>query len=582
MRSDLEAMCHRSAPAALLVIGSALITSCALTDEAGPGARRALPTPASLSADACAGLASRFTFPGLRITGAALAPAGTFKQDAVVESSPAHCVVTGRVNERRSPVDGADYAIGFEMRLPLAWNGRFFHQVNGGIDGVVQPAIGRLLGGAPRDSALNRGYAVISSDAGHDGKQNPWFGLDPQARLDYGYNAVATLTPMAKAMIRTAYGKPPDRSYIAGCSNGGRHAMVAAARFPDQYDGFLAGNPGFNLPKAALAQMAGAQQYAKVSRIGAGGLPDITTAVAPAEFGLLSRQILARCDALDGIVDGIVADTTACQAAFRLDRDVPVCTGERNGECLSAAQLAVIADVMRGPHNRKGEPIYSSFPFDPGIAGGNWAFWEFTAAQRLDPGAALIFLTPPSSRAEFIATGGLRFALNLDLDRDTPKIRATTPQYPESSMSFMTPPSAARMDGLRANGGKLLVFHGTADAVFSVADTAAWYQALGAVHAGRQGDFARFFPVPGMNHCSGGPAVDQFDAFDSLVQWVERGKAPERIIARSRGAGANVVNKEVPSDWSAARSRPLCPFPTVARHDGKGDPESADSFNCRP
>ena len=142
MRSDLEAMCHRSAPTALLVIGSALITSCALTDEAGPGARRALPTPASLSADACAGLASRFTFPGLRITGAALAPAGTFKQDAVVESSPAHCVVTGRVNERRSPVDGADYAIGFEMRLPLAWNGRFFHQVNGGIDGVVQPAIG--------------------------------------------------------------------------------------------------------------------------------------------------------------------------------------------------------------------------------------------------------------------------------------------------------------------------------------------------------------------------------------------------------------------------------------------------------
>ncbi|WP_281047809.1 tannase/feruloyl esterase family alpha/beta hydrolase [Shewanella frigidimarina] len=142
----------------------------------------------------------------------------------------------------------ADYAIGFEMRLPSDWNGRFYFQANGGLDGSVQKAVGRFLKSASKDSgALKKGFAVISSDTGH-ASPAPLFGMDPQARLDYGYNAVAELTPMAKSLIETAYGKQPDRSYFGGCSNGGRHTMVAATRYADLYDGFLVGNPGFNLP----------------------------------------------------------------------------------------------------------------------------------------------------------------------------------------------------------------------------------------------------------------------------------------------------------------------------------------------
>jgi feruloyl esterase len=549
--------------------------------EPGAGRQRALPTPATATPEACLALAERFTYSGLRVTGAEVVAAGTFKQDGVVTASPEHCLVTGRMNERRSEVDGENYAIGFEMRMPLAWNGRFFYQANGGIDGVVQPAAGRLTGGAPRDSALNRGFAVISSDAGHAASQNPWFGLDPQARLDYGYNAVGTLTPMAKSLQAALYGKSPDRSYIGGCSNGGRHAMVAASRFADQYDGFLAGNPGFNLPQAAMAQMYGAQQYAKVAKPDDKGLPDLASAVTPAEFGLLSRRILERCDALDGLADGLVGDTAACQREFRIERDVPACQGERTGQCLTAAQKQVVADVMRGPRNSKGETIYASFPYDPGISGQNWAFWEFVAAQRLDPGGAFIFLTPPIERKEFTSLGGLRYALGLDMDKDASKIFATTPRYPVASMTFMTPPQATRMDGLPAGGGKLLVYHGAADPVFSLNDTAAWYDALGAAHNGQHSSFARLFPVPGMNHCSGGPAADQFDALEHLVTWVEKGVAPERIVASVRGAGANSENKELPAGWSATRSRPLCPYPAVARYDGKGDKELAESFVCR-
>ena len=550
------------------------------TDDIRGTPQRPLPTPAVATPEACRSLAQQFSFAGLRVTGAEVVAAGSFKQEGVVTASPEHCLVTGRMNERRSEVDGETYAIGFEMRLPLAWNGRFFYQANGGIDGVVQPAAGRLTGGAPRDSALNRGFAVISSDAGHSANQNPWFGLDPQARLDYGYNAVGTLTPMAKSLLASLYGKPPDRSYIGGCSNGGRHAMVAAARFAAQYDGFLAGNPGFNLPQAAMAQMYGAQQYAKVAKSDDKGLPDLASAVTPAEFDLLSRRILDRCDALDGLADGIVADIATCQREFRLERDVPTCDGERNGKCLSTAQKQVVADVMRGPRNGKGEAVYASFPYDPGISGQNWAFWEFVAAQRLDPGGAFIFLTPPIDRKEFMATGGLRYALGLDMDKDAPRIFATTPRYPVASMTFMSPPQATRLDDLRSNGGKLLVYHGTADPVFSFSDTAAWYEGLGASQGGKQASFARLFAVPGMNHCSGGPAVDQFDALEQLVRWVERGEAPERIIANVRGAGSNTVNKELPVEWSAIRTRPLCPYPAVARYDGNGDREAAASFVC--
>ena len=203
----------------------------------------------------CSALASQLNLANTRIESSALVSAGTIKlgDNAV----PEHCLVKGRMHERKGS-DGRDYAIGFEMRLPIAWSGRFFYQGNGGLDGAVVPALG-ALGGGPLTGALMQGFAVISSDAGHSGPQTPFFGSEPQARLDYGYQAVEKLTPMAKQLIQTAYGKGPDRSYIGGCSNGGRHAMVAASRLGDQYDGYLVGAPGFRLPYAALTQIWGAQ-----------------------------------------------------------------------------------------------------------------------------------------------------------------------------------------------------------------------------------------------------------------------------------------------------------------------------------
>ena len=290
------------APTAVAVVG---LTACA----GGDGLPLLSPaTSGTLSS--CADLATRITFANTTITAANAIPAGTLTVSG--SSVPAHCQVLGRMNQRTSAVDGNTYAIGFEMRLPNAWNGRFFYQANGGLDGSVGTAAGGIGGGGPLTNALQMGFAVISSDAGHAGSLGPFFGIDPQARLDYGYNAVGQLTPMAKAAIATAYGKGPDRSYIGGCSNGGRHVLVATSRYPDLYDGFLAGDPGFNLPKAAVAQLYGVKQYATVTTANtAAGLPDISTAFTPAELTTVSKAVLAKCDALDGLADGLVSDTKA-------------------------------------------------------------------------------------------------------------------------------------------------------------------------------------------------------------------------------------------------------------------------------
>ncbi len=181
----------------------------------------------------CSTLAT-FSHPGTTITAASVVAAGTLTNAGAPVGE--HCLVTGRMNERVSPVDNQTYAIGFQMRLPKDWSGRFLYQGNGGTDGAITTADGgsSIGSGGLLRNGLQMGFAIISSDAGHTNAQNPLFGLDPQARLDYGYQAVGTLTPMAKALVQAAYGKAPDRSYIAGTSNGGRHAMVAASRYAEQ------------------------------------------------------------------------------------------------------------------------------------------------------------------------------------------------------------------------------------------------------------------------------------------------------------------------------------------------------------
>lgn len=529
----------------------------------------------------CTTLASTLKLENTRIESVVTVAAGDVKLgDRAVA---AHCLVKGRMHERKGS-DGRDYAIAFEMRLPLAWNGRFYYQGNGGLDGAVVPALG-ALGGGPLTGALSQGFAVISSDAGHSGPQTPFFGAEPQARLDYGYQAVEKLTPMAKQLIGQAYGKGPDRSYIGGCSNGGRHAMVAATRLGDQYDGYLVGAPGYRLPFAALAQIWGAQQWAGLATPGAtvkhpmnpnGTLADLGSAFTAPERKLLASAIADKCDALDGVRDGMVQATQACQAAFNVQTDVKTCVAERNGSCLTDGQKTVIASVFSGGKTTSGQPIYASFPYDTGVAGSNWALWKFVNSLALDPLAiGTVFSVPP----------GPVDPLKEDVSVRLPLFSATNAVYREAGLSLMMPvgqENPVNLAALRARGAKMVLFHGVSDAIFSADDTRQWVERLGAAGVNNANDFARYFPVPGMSHCSGGPAADQVDLLMPLVQWVEQGVAPQAVVASVRGVGnAGGVNTELPPDWSPQRTRPLCAYPTVATYQGSGNTEDAKDFSCK-
>jgi feruloyl esterase len=566
-------MCISAVSAMLAACGGSVSSS----DSATQLPQLTAAQPATLSGT-CDTLAAKLSFANTTFTSVQDVPAGTLTVagKSVVE----HCVIEGKMNQRVSTVDGQTYAIGFEMRLPLAWNGRFFYQANGGLDGSVLQAVGTLSGGGPLNNALNMGFAVISSDAGHSSSQNPLFGLDPQARLDYGYNAVATLTPMAKQVIKTAYGKGPDRSYFEGCSNGGRHAMVAAARSFKDYDGIIAGDPGFHLPKAAIGEMWSAQQLATVATgTTSSGIADITTSLTSTERQLIASKIIAKCDALDGVADGLVQDIKACQANFNLSTDVPTCSSNvRDGTCLTTAQKQALGNVFSGARNSAGTALYASFPYDAGISGANWAQWKQSSSISLDPAAAaFVFTSPPQSASAISALGS--YALNFSMDTDAPKIFATSGAYSESSWSFMTPPDETDLSALKKRGAKLMVYHGTSDPVFSSNDTTDWYQRLTTANSGDATSFARLYTVAGMNHCSGGPTADQFDMLTPMVAWVEQGQAPDRVIATARDTANAIPNSEVPTDWGAGRTRPLCPYPKVARYTS-GDVNSASSFSC--
>ncbi len=551
-------------PLAAWLGAAALVTALAATPvsaKGNPAAAQGMGAATPSTIQACTSLVD-FTFPSTVITSAVSVDAGTLTNRA--QPIGEHCLVRGHMNERVSQVDGKTYRIGFEMRLPAAWSGRYLYQGNGGIDGAVSPATGAVGGG---ESGLQMGMAVLSSDAGHAGNQNPTFGLDPQARLDYGYQAVGTLTPMAKALIESAYGRPADRSYITGGSNGGRHTMVAAARYAEDYDGLLAVAPGFNLPQAAVAQIWGAQQWATVATG-----PDLNSALQPAEREVLADAILARCDRLDGLADGMVHASERCQKVFKIQRDVPTCTDARDGTCLTTEQKAVVAKVFDGARTSDDTAIYSSFPFDPGLTSPNWASWKFDAPLTRDSGAVgYIFSTPPDAPPLPTLPD---YALDISIDHIASAIWTTGGPYTESSMEFMTPPEPYQLDTMRERGGKLLVVHGASDGVFSVDDTADWYEALDKASRNKAEAFARYFEVPGMNHVRGGPATDQHDALAALIDWVEAGTAPDRIPA-----WVNPANPDVPADWSKDRSRPLCLYPSIARYMG-GDPESESSFRC--
>ncbi len=465
--------------------------------------------------------------------------------------APAHCRLAVTLHPRMG-ADGQRFGLGFELRLPLSWNGRFLFQGGGGLDGAIRPAIGFNFSGGP--SALARGFAIVSMDAGHEGPDAS-FASDQQARLDYAYVALGEVAKRAKAIVAAFYGKAPSYSYFDGCSNGGRQGMMAASRFPDLFDGIVAGDPGFRLSRAAVAEAWATAQFARIARRDATGHPILSTALTDGDLGLVSRAILKECDAKDGLADGMVANWQACH--FRIE-ELRCRPGETT--CLAARKIEALKQVFGGAHDSSGRQLYASWPWDPGIAAPSWRSWTLGTSPTAVGNSANETLGA-DALARYFSTPAYTVPLTpfaFDFDQAEARVAET---------GAINDATGTLLNSFTQRGGKLLLYHGLADPVFSPLDTVAWFDRLQRT-MGPTPAWARLFLVPGMNHCAMGPATDRFDALRALQVWVEQNQPPDRIDAFGSAQPGKAVH------------RPLCPYPAYAHYVG-GLEDKADSFECR-
>jgi feruloyl esterase len=436
--------------------------------------------------------------------------------------------------------------------MPAAWNGRLLFQGGGGLDGIVQPAIG--AGGLGERPALARGYAVVSTDGGHaadpkapmaDGS----FGSDPAALADYEYRSTQLVTSAAKQILLRHYGHLPAHSYFRGCSNGGREGLIAVQRYPSSFDGVIAGAPAFHLTRAMIAEAWNTMQWAALAP------QNLREALTDSDLQLVAHGVLAKCDALDGVKDDLIFNPAACH----YDPAELQCPAEKTPSCLSPAQVAALKKTMSGPVDSRGKALYADWPYDSGLAGPGWRAW-ILGSQTMPAINTLIF----PAAINGMALAGRPPPLDIfhfDFDSDATRLNKAA----AASLNA----DATNLNAFRAHGGKLILYTGMSDPVFSANDLIHYYQDIVRANGGAAQTltFARLFLLPGVNHCSGGPGLDSFDSLTALESWVEDGVAPARIVARGNAF--------------PGRTRPLCPYPQTPHYNGTGNTENAAAFFCR-
>ncbi|MFI7441637.1 tannase/feruloyl esterase family alpha/beta hydrolase [Nonomuraea indica] len=452
--------------------------------------------------------------------------------------TPRHCVVSGYVAPQ----------VSFELRLPdpKAWNGRFMLVACAGFCGTVTSSA--------CDPGLSRGYAVVTTNGGHDGSpgfQAAWAHRDNAARHDFAYRANHVASLLSKEIVAAYYGKPAAYSYVVGCSKGGNSAVRYASRYPAEFDGILASAPVLDYQGRVSTSFSWqAQALGKNGR----------TLFSPADLKALHTSVLGQCDGADGRTDGILNDPAACKpdlAAMGCDR-----SGLSDRNCFSKAQIDALRKLYAPPADSKGQVIYpagqtpgSELNATPWLA----AMPEVPGTPLVQHGADQWLRYMAYSRQ---SDGDDKSAQNFDFDKDPADMEAMAKVYNAT---------ATDLGSFEKHGGKLLMTHGTADEGISLAATVDYYKRLikaGGGLAATQA-FARLFQVPGMAHCSGGAGYDRFDALSALETWVERGTPPEKIIARRSSPSA-----------AGDEAIPLYPYPLVPRFSGTGDPADPDSYRA--
>ncbi|HTC45126.1 MAG TPA: tannase/feruloyl esterase family alpha/beta hydrolase [Steroidobacteraceae bacterium] len=491
-----------------------------------------LPDTMSLAAEVVA--AGQFTPPAPPAPPAApandraarAAAAGRAAQAALYGSLPAFCRVSGVIKP----------AVRFEVWLPMQdWNGRFQGTGNGGYNGAI--VYTALVAG------LQKHFATANTDMGHPATSpDPasWALHHPELVVDQGYRAQHETAVKAKAIVAAFYNKQPSRSYFVGCSSGGWEALTEAHRYPHDYDGIIAGAPASEVVHLHAGQIWG---YLAAQQIDADKIP------------MISAAVLAKCDARDGVKDGLISDPLGCD--FK-PAELACKSGQDPKTCLTPVEVTALQKIYAGAHNSSGALVYPGWPRG----------MEFALAQARSDGVAAL------------GAGTFR-----DMVFDNPQWDYHTIDYDRDVKAADDKIGAVMNDGspdlkeFRKAGGKLILWHGWSDPLISPLHTVAYYGKLAAYLApagipmdtavAQVSDFARLFLAPGVMHCGRGPGPDTFDSIGAIQAWVENGTAPDSLIASHMNGG------------KADRTRPLCAYPHKAVYDGKGDSNDAASFSCR-
>jgi feruloyl esterase len=465
--------------------------------------------PAMAAGTPCERL-TEMTIPGVQIRSAMMAQAG-----AASLGLPPFC----RIFAVARPVP--DSEIEFEVWIPSAsnWNGKFLGVGNGGYSGS--------LNSNAMAQALKQGYATASHNTGHQGDDLRFGQGHPEKVVDYAQRAVHVMTENAKLLIRVHTGRHADRNYFSGCSAGGHQAIVEAQKYPDDYDGIVAGAPANNRIRQTFGFLWFWMAMHK---------DDGTPLLRGDQLPQVTKAVVDACDTVDGLKDGIIEDPRRCASVVDLKKILP-----------DPAQADAVRKVWAGLKSPKtGARIFAGFPMGSEDIGGQ--SWRQYLLDPREPMRVELF------RYFLFHDPNWDFR-TVDWDRDL--------AFADRHLGFMNATNSD-LSAFSKHGGKLLLYAGWSDPIVPPEDTVSYYESL--VKAAPAGQaFARLFLAPGMGHCGGGPGPNQFDSVKALDEWVTKNTPPERMVAKHAASG---------------RTRPLCAYPKVAKYRGPGSQDDAANFTC--
>jgi hypothetical protein len=457
--------------------------------------------------------------------------------------APSHCRVSGILAPE----------IGFEVNLPARWNRRFYMIGNGGHAGEGPDDPGRA---SQRSGALQLGFVMATTNTGHDARkelQATFVLSNPQKAIDYAYRAVHLTATMAKRIANEYYAKPVAHSYWNSCSNGGRQGLIEAQRYPQDFDGIVANAPWVDQTGFTIGALWNQRALTEAP-------------IPPEKLALVAERVMAQCDRIDGLADGLIDDPRRCD--FDPARDVPSCAaGTDAAQCLTPAQASTLKKIYGGAVSA-GRPYFPGFMYGseamsagPGPNGASASGWLNLIVQRQADVKAADFSLAESTMKYLVFTEpkpDYDFR-TFDFDRDIGLL---------DRWGKLANANNPDLSGFNKRGGKLLMTYGWADSILMPMMGVNYYERALEKNGPKTTDFFRLFMIPGMAHCGGGVGPDRNDAVTAVIDWVEKGQAPESLIA-SKVVGGQVV-----------RTRPLCPYPQVARYKGQGSVDEAANFSC--